>query len=191
MKSKNKKQSNVMDNDTKTSIIVVSIIFIFAISMCWTLMVNGEVKLRNEYNSLSIKANIVMDSMQRTLINEYEVNKDFAKKFVEVANVQALGRSEKGSGASIKAFQESSALGISSEVHMKMMNSVSTNMIAYANIQAKLSDAYYKHQTYCMSFPASLFIGNKATLIEKPDIILSKESRNAIASKDLPLNIIN
>jgi len=148
--------------------------------------INTEVALRNQYKAYALEAEIVIDTMQRTLLNKYKIKKEFVDDFIKIVKMQAISRE---GGVAVKVVAESSALGIPDAVYTKMMEEVSNGAYSLRAIQSEMIEVYYKHQAHCMSFPASFIVGSRSTLIDKPSLILSTESKDIIASKELPLNM--
>jgi hypothetical protein len=167
--------------------IVGAVILLTIVGISWIFSVyNGEVRLRNAYESQFNVREVVMDKMRKTLMAQFKVSKESADMFIESVAAGASGR--KG-GALFKSNAESAAgLGMPLDVYQSMLASIEGNMSEYMRSQITLTDMWQSHKTYCESVPNSIFVGSR--VMPKPEMISSDTVKEAIKTKRLNDNIL-
>ena len=146
---------------------------------------NTEIGLRNQYTAQNKEVETTLDTMRKTLMSQFKVTKEFADKFIKVAQTQTEGR--KGGGL-IKLSTESAALGIDKDIYKKMMNSIEGQMAQFKRSQDTLTDVWRTHKTYCEVFPNSIIVGGNP--IPEPVMISSNVTKETMKTKVLDDNIL-
>lgn len=168
-------------------VVLLSTLFVF-----WIFGVfNQEISLRNLYNSqLKVREN-TMDNMVKTLKNEYNITDKFAKDFICVVQEQSNGRAGgNGSILSVKSVKESEKLGISSDLYLKMSNTIEGKLSEYLRCQNTLVDIWREHNTFCSKLPYCIFIGNYTQKCPEPIMITSNIVKDSVKSGTLDDNLL-
>ena len=169
--------------------IVASMFVLALVGVIWTISIfNGEVRLHTKFDAQKNVVESTMDTMRKVLMNQYQVNKDFADTFVKCVAMQAEGR--KG-GSLFKMVTESSGnviQGFTPELASKMMNSIEGKMNEFKRAQDVYVDVWREHKTFCSVMPNSLFVGAK--VLPQPVVISSNSSKEAMETGRLSDNII-
>jgi hypothetical protein len=155
----------------------------------WVMSIfNTEVQLRTRFEAQQNVVESTMDTMRKTLMNQYKVNKDFADTFIKCVAMAAEGR--KG-GSLFKMVTEASGnanQGFTPELASKMMNSIEGKMNEFKRSQDVLTDVWREHKTYCMTMPNSFLIAGK--VFPKPVVISSEASKEAMQTGKLNDNVL-
>lgn len=172
--------------------IVGIVVILGIISTLWTFgVINQEVSLRKRYQSQYKIRETTMDNMIKTLKNEYKVTDDFAKNFVLVVQEQSKGRSGgNGSLLSAKVVNESEKLGITSDMYMKMSNTIEGKLSEYKRSQDTLVDIWREHNTFCSKVPYRWIVGDKVNECPEPIMITSGVVQEAVKTGTLDDNLL-
>lgn len=158
-------------------------VFVVAVAIWVMGIFNGEVQLRTKFEAQQNLVESTMDTMRKTLMNQYQVSKDFADTFVKCVVAQSEGR--KGGGL-FKMVTEASGnvnQGFTPELASKMMNSIEGKMAEFKRAQDVYTDVWREHKTFCSTMPNALLVGAK--VMPKPVVISSEVSKEAMKTGKL------
>lgn len=181
----------------KGTIITLSVVGVFLVVIIsiisWIFStINTEIALRYQYEATQNQVETTLDKMRKSIMNEYKVTKDFADAFIQVVQAQSEGRKGGSGGAmvSAKVNRESEKLGITSDMYIRMNNTISGNLSEYKNAQDRLTDIWREHNSFCSKMPNCLIVGDKVSLVKKPEMISSGSVKTAIETKRLDDNLL-
>ena len=159
---------------------VVALLVVIAIS--WAVAIyNTEVRLANRYDAQFNEVETSLDTMRKTIMNQFKVTREFADKFIQSVAMQTEGR--KGGALFKSSAEAANKLGMDSAMYMKMANSIEGQLAKFKRSQDVLTDVWREHKTHCEVFPNSIFVGDRVK--EKPEMISSKATKAAIETKEL------
>lgn len=169
------------------SSLVIFVVLVFSIVVWIFSIINTEISLRYQYEATQNQVETTLDKMRKLIMNEYKVTKDFADAFIQVVQAQSEGRKGGSGGAmvSAKVNRESEKLGITSDMYIRMNNTISGILSEYKNAQDKLTDIWREHNSFCSKMPNALIVGSKVVLVKKPEMISSDTVKRAIETKKL------
>ena len=192
---------------------VVGAVIILMIVVCvgiWKMNVaKGEIALKNRYEAQFNVVETTLDMMRKTIKNQHKCTDEWADKFIMVVAKQAEGRSglagrtdgesggaegavaavtASGGGTGFTFARESEALGIPSDLYMKLANSIEGKLAEFKRAQDVLTDVWQAHATYCED-PwhniSLLGMSYVEKVREKPEMISSVDTKKAIETKVL------
>ncbi|MFW6121981.1 MAG: hypothetical protein ACOC80_13950 [Petrotogales bacterium] len=177
-----------MSKGTIVGIGVIGVSVIIALSLiAWIMGIyNTEIELSNSYDAQFNTVETTLDTMRKTIMNQYKVNQDYADKFIQVVSQQTEGR--KGGALFKSSTEAANKLGMSSELYTKMINSIEGQMASFKRSQDTLTDVWRSHKTFCQRIPNSWFIGGRVK--EKPEMISSTISKKVVETKELDDNLL-
>lgn len=141
-------------------------------------VVNGEVRLANRYDAQFNVVETTLDTMRKTLMNQYKITKESADQVIRAVMAQTEGR--KG-GSIFKSVTESPVSGMSLDMYKSMTASIEGQLAAFKRSQDTLTDIWREHRTYCEVAPNSWFVGEE--IKPKPEMISSDITKSIISSK--------
>lgn len=196
---------------SKGTLVGISMVILLAITFgCWTMwkmnVVKGEIALNNRYEAQFNVVETTLDTMRKTIMNQHKCTKEWAEKFIQVVSQQAAGRSglagrtngdngaegavaavtASGGGTGFTFARESEALGIPSDLYMKLSNSIEGKLAEFKRSQDVLTDVWQTHKTYCED-PYHNWLGVALVdkVKEKPEMISSTVTKEAMETKVL------
>jgi len=175
---------------TAVSLSLVILLFVgsFTIALYFMGTLNTQNGLAVRYQAQTKVVETTMDTMRKTLMNQYGVHKDVADTFIKVAALKAGGHS---GGSLFKSVTEASGntiQGFSPEVAMKMMTSIEGKMDEFKRSQETWVDVWRQHHTYVTNYPQALWLSGKA--FPEPKIITSSTAKAAMLSGELGDDIL-
>jgi len=200
---------------SKGTLVGISSVVLLAIVFgCWTMWkmnaVKGEIALSNRYEAQFNVVETTMDTMRKTIMNQHTCTKEWADNFVKVVAQQAAGRSglagrtqaggaesavaavtASGAGTGFTFARESEALGIPSDLYMKLANAIEGKLDEFKSSQDVLTDVWQTHKTYCED-PYHNWLGLSLVdeVKEKPVMISSSVTKEAMETKVLDDNLM-
>lgn len=172
-----------MSKTTLVMLIVLGLLVVFGLSFFfWTMGIKRtENVLAKRYSAQENVVETTLDKMRKTLINQFKVKESFANDFIKVVAAQAEGR--KG-GSLVKLNAEAAnKLGITPEIYMTMMNSISGEMDNFKRSQDTFTDIWREHETWCTDPYHAWLIGNRVK--PRPEMISSEVAKEAMQTKKL------
>jgi len=169
---------------------VLTIVVIYVISIqLWTMGVDKqEIKLSNTYDAQFNVVETQMDNMINTIVNQFKVNKKFAKDFIAVAVAQSAGR--KGGGLFKSSTEAANKLGVPETTYLKMMNSIEGKLNEFKSSQDVLTSKWNSHKDWCQDpfhnnpfFALGMGPSLESEVKEKPKMISSGSVKEAMKTK--------
>jgi len=169
---------------------LVVIVAVYAVSIqLWKMGVNkDEISKANIYDAQSNVVETQMDNMINTIVNQFKVNKKFAKDFIAVAVAQSAGR--KGGGLFKSSTEAANKLGVPENTYLKMMNSIEGKLNEFKGSQDLLTSMWNKHKDWCQDpfhnnpfFALGMGPSLESKVKEKPVMISSSSVKEAVETK--------
>lgn len=185
---------------TQTVIIVALVIaaIVLAGLLIWRMNVaRGQIALANRYDGQFNVVETTLFKMRTTIKNIHTCNTEWADKFIAVVAEQSKGRPGRSAGGAglagalaggvdVGVTRESEALGIPSDLYMKLANAIEGQLADFARQQNVLTDIWQSHKTYCEDpWHNILGLDMIAHVKPKPEMITSAETKSAVASKQM------
>lgn len=165
---------------------VGAILLLVIIGISWYFgIINGEVRLANRYDAQFNVRETSLDTMRKTLMNQFKVTQEYADKFIAVVSEQAEGR--KG-GTLFKSSTESQSLGLTPDLYKSMLASIEGQLQEFKRAQDTLTDVWREHKTYCETAPNSFFVSGRVK--PKPEMVSSEVTKTAIKTGKLDDNVL-
>jgi hypothetical protein len=178
--------------------------------MMWKMDVNkGEIGLETRYEGQFNVVETSLFKMRAAIKNVYKCTDEWADKFIKVVAMQAQGRSgvvaggggvESGGvtkansaavaaavgGIGVNVSRESEALGIPSDLYMKLANAIEGQLSDFTRQQDILTDVWREHTAYCKD-PYHNWLGlDLASKVKpKPEMITSQDTKDAVQTKKM------
>jgi len=167
---------------------IVAVVYVVCI-MFWTMGVeNTEINMSTVLEGQNNVVETSMDNMINTVVNQFKVNKQFAKDFIAVAAAQSSGR--KGGLLFKSSTEAANKLGIPETTYLKMMNSIEGKLAEFKSSQDILTSKWEEHKKWCLNkFHNSPFfaLGMGPSLAskvqKKPKMISSESVKGAMETK--------
>lgn len=186
---------------------IMLVVVVFGL-MLWKMDVaKGEIALATRYEAQMNVVETSLFKMRATIKNIYKCTDEWADKFIKVVAMQAQGRSGvvnggTGSGAVTKAnsaavaaslggvgvnvSRESEALGIPSDLYMKLSNAIEGQLAEFTRSQNILTDVWREHSTYCQDpYHNWLGVSMLGKVKPKPEMITSQDTKDAVQTKKM------
>jgi hypothetical protein len=162
-------------------------------------VIRGEVELSSRFDAQHNVVETSLFRMRTTIKNMHQCTTEWADKFIEVVAMQARGRqgnqmnlpqgSENGgiiaanAGMSMQIGRESEALGIPSDLYMRLSNAIEGQIASFVRQQDILTDIWREHAAYCKNpYNNILGLNMQSKVMDRPKMITSQDTKNAIES---------
>jgi hypothetical protein len=182
------------------------------IGIGWTMwkmdVSKGEIGLATRYDAQHNVVETTLFKMRTTIKNIHSCTDEWADKFIKVVAMQAQGRSgvvsdggggiEAGTvnkansaataaalgGVGVNVSRESEALGIPSDLYMKLANAIEGNLAEFKRSQDVLTDVWREHTAYCQDpYHNWLGVSLAGKGKPKPEMITSQDTKDAVSTK--------
>lgn len=189
---------------------VLVVVGVFALGwVMWKMDVNKvEIGLNARYEAQHNVVETSLFKMRTTIKNIHACTDEWADKFIKVVMAQAQGRSgvingggvEAGSvtkansaavaaavgGVGVNVSRESEALGIPSDLYLKLANAIEGQLAEFTRQQDTLTDIWREHTAYCQD-PYHNWMGlvMASKVKPKPEMITSQEAKDAVKTKKM------
>ena len=167
---------------------IVVAVYLICIAF-WTMSVNKtEIDMATVLDGQTNVVETSMDNMINTIVNQFKVNKQFAKDFIAVAAAQSSGRA---GGSLFKSSTEAAnKLGIPETTYLKMMNSIEGKLAEFKSSQDILTSKWEEHKKHCLSpyhnnpfFALGMGPSLASKVKEKPKMISSESVKDSMKTK--------
>ena len=181
---------------------IIVVIVISALSwFFWSMNVKkGQIELSTRYDAQFNVVETKLFEMRTVIKNLHQCTDEWADKFIQVVTVQASGRGgnrvtipDGSSGVAVAASaptlqigRESEALGIPSDLYMKLSNAIEGKVADFNRQQDILTDVWRSHTAYCKDPHHNILGVNMLEKVKpKPEMITSAETKSAVESKKM------
>jgi hypothetical protein len=140
---------------------------------------NQEVQLRQQVVAQQQNNQVVFDTTWKIIQQDAQVADQYKDAFAKIYPDLMNARYGKGDGTLMKWIQESNP-NFDTSLYNKVATAIEAQRTNFANEQKKLIDLKREHDTLCMTFPGSIFLGSKQDI--KIDVVTSTTTEQAFAT---------
>lgn len=169
-------------------IAITAIIYIVCINF-WIMGVDEtEINIATTLEGQNNAVETALDNMINTIVNQHNVNKEFAEKFIVVAEEQSNSR--KGGSLFKSTTEAANKLGIPETTYLKIMNTIQGEFDEFKSSQDLLTSKWEEHKKWVLTpyhnnpwYAFGMGPSLKSKLKDKPKMISSENVKGAMQTK--------
>lgn len=157
----------------------IGLLSILIIGLTWISTSNAEIRLRNQANAVQIDNQNEFDNMWKKISQITQVTMAERESVERIIIGYADERTSSTSGAFINAVREALPT-IDNATFVNLQNIIVASRDRFTQRQKQLIDIKREHDNLIMTFPGSLFVGNRPQL--KITIVTSSRTQDAFTT---------